>query len=111
MNTDRNHAQELACKYNARFLPVYIFISDEKVWEERVTSRYHVLKDQDVATWERIQHQRERFRAWELGTALFVDSIESYDANYRHVLDFVKSDNLELLPLPKVHLTEGRYHS
>ena len=39
MNMDRYHAQELARKHNVRFLPVYVFISDENVWKERVTKR------------------------------------------------------------------------
>ena len=110
MNMDRNHAQELARKYKARFRPIYVFISDENVWEQRVTSRYDEMKNRAVAHWDRIQHQRERFRAWEPDTALFVDSMDPVEKNYERVLDFVTKENVALKPLPEVPLAEGRYH-
>jgi predicted kinase len=106
---DRQHAQELARKYQVRFLPVYVFLSDEKVWQERVTKRFNELNDQDVATWERIQHQREYFAQWEVDTALFIDSLNSVEENFARVLDFVNS-NITLKPLAKVQLSQGRYH-
>lgn len=110
MSMDRHHAQELARKYQARFLPVHIFISDENVWKERVSARYDKLNEKDVATWESIQHQRQRFREWELGTALFVDSLNSVDHNYETVLDFVMNENTPLKPLADIPLVEGKYH-
>jgi len=111
MNMDRHHAQELARKYNVRFLPIYVFVSDESVWRERVTTRYDELENPDVATWERIQHQRQRFRAWEPDTALFIDSIRPVDRNYQSVLEFVMNTNVPLKPLPAISLTEGSYHA
>lgn len=111
MNMDRQHAQELARKHHARFRPIYVFISDEDVWKERVTTRYAELNDKDVATWDRIQHQREHFRKWEANTALFVDSVHSLDHNYEIVLDFLTKDQVDLLPLADVPLVEGRYHA
>jgi predicted kinase len=110
MNLDRHHAQELAHKYNARFLPVYVFTSDENVWKERVTARYNELKDPDVAAWERIQHQRERFREWEPNTALFIDSFNQFDANFQRIMDFVSNEDIDLIPLSAIPLVEGRYH-
>jgi predicted kinase len=110
MNMDRNHAQELARKYNARFLPIHVFVSDENVWKERVTTRHDESKDKNVATWERIQHQRERFRKWEAGTALFVDSLHTPDENYPKVLDFVLHGDVNLHPLKDIPLPAGRYH-
>jgi predicted kinase len=109
MNMDRQHAQELARRYQARFLPVYVFLSDEKVWQERVTKRFDDMNDQDVATWERIQHQREHFAEWLPGTALFIDSLQSIEENFVRVLDFVKGD-VTLKPLAQVQLSQGRYH-
>jgi predicted kinase len=109
MNMDRQHAQELARKYQVRFLPIYVFLSDEKVWQERVTKRFNELNDQDVATWERIQHQREHFAKWEEDTALFIDSLNSVEENFAHVWDFVNSD-IPLKPLAQVQLSQGRYH-
>jgi predicted kinase len=110
MNMDRHHAQELARKYAAHFYPVYVFISDEKVWEQRVNERYEEMNHKGVPGWDRIQHQRERFRSWEPGTALFIDSLHSLDRNYELVLDFVTKDQVSLQPLPPVSLVEGKYH-
>jgi predicted kinase len=110
MNMDRQHAQELARKHGARFLPVYVFVSDDKLWEERVTKRYNEMNDKDVATWERVQHQREHFAKWEDGTALFIDSVEGVEQNFEKVLKFVMKENVSLKPLSEVQLTQGRYH-
>lgn len=109
MNMDRQHAQELARKYDVRFLPVYVFVSDEALWKERVTRRFNKMSDEDVATWERIQHQREHFSKWEEDTALFLDSINAVEENFARVLNFVKSD-ITLKPLVQVQLSRGRYH-
>jgi len=110
MNMDRHHAQELARKYNARFLPVYVFVSDENIWKERVTTRFNGLMDPDVATWEHIQHQRGHFRPWDPGTALFVDSLHPVGQNYHKVRDFVTADAVILKPLSMETLINGRYH-
>lgn len=111
MNKDRNHAQELARKHNARFLPIYVYVSDDKVWEQRVTARYDEMNNKDVATWERIGHQRERFRDWEPDTALFIDSLDSVDQNYETILNFVMQNNIDLKPLSDIPLVEGKYHA
>jgi len=110
MNMDRHRAQELARKYQARFLPIYVFVSDEEIWKDRVTKRYDEMNNKDVATWERIQHQRERFREWEPDTALFIDSLNSVDQNYETVLNFVTKESVSLKPLANVALVEGKYH-
>jgi len=68
------------------------------------------LNHPNVAAWEQIEHQRERFRAWEAGTALFIDSLQPLERNYRNVLDFVTKDEVPLKPLEEMPLTEGRYH-
>jgi len=110
MNMDRHHTRDLARKHQARFLPIYVFVSDENIWKERVRTRSTEMNDRDVATWENIQHQRQRFREWEPGTALFIDSLNSVDQNYESVLNFVMSDNVTLKPLPELPLVEGKYH-
>jgi predicted kinase len=110
MNTDRNHAQELARTYQARFLPIFVFVSDENVWKERVRTRSKELNHEDVATWEQIQHQRGHFRKWEPDTALFVDTLNSVQQNYPDVLRFVMNEDVTLHPLADMPLVEGRYH-
>ena len=111
MNRDRYRAQEIARKNQARFLPVYVFVSDEGIWKERVMARASAHNHRDMATWERIQHQRQLFRDWEPGTALFVDSVRSADQNYESVLKFVTEDQVHLAPLPEVPVVEGKYHA
>ena len=87
-----------------------MFVSDEKIWEERVTQRHVGLDDKDVASWERIQQQRQGFREWQPGTALFLDSLNPVDENFQRVLDFVAKEDVVLESLPQVDLTPGRYH-
>jgi len=111
MNMDRNHAQELAHKYQARFLPIFVFVSDENVWKERVTNRAKELNDKDVATWDRIQHQRGHFRKWEPDTALFIDSLNPIEENYADVRNFVISEAITLHPLADIPWVKGRYHA
>ena len=111
MNMDRNHAQELARRYAARFLPIYVYVSDDRVWEQRVTARYEEVNHEAVATWERIQHQRERFRDWEPDTALFIDSLHPVDQNYELLLNFVRQEDVTLRPLSDIDLMEGKYHA
>ncbi len=110
MNTDRQHAQQLAEKQGARFRPIYTYISDDQVWEQRVTARYEQLNNRDVATWKQIQHQRGHFREWEPNTALFVDALNSAEQNYAEVLRFVTSAEVALKPLDDVPWSAGRYH-
>lgn len=111
MNKDRNHTQELARRHQARFLPIYTFISDEKVWEERIRARSNGAGHKNVATWERVQHQRERFRAWEPDTALFIDSLDPFARNYEAVLNYVMNDHAFLKALPDLPLADGKYHA
>lgn len=110
MNTDRHHAQQVARRHQARFLPIHVFLSDENIWRSRVTARFDELNHPDVATWERIQHQRQRFRAWEPGTALFIDSLDPVDRNHQMVLEFVLGEDVRLQPLEDIPLADGRYH-
>jgi len=110
MNVDRHHAQELARKYHARFRPIYTFVSDDQVWEQRVTARVEKLNNKDVATWERIQIQRGHFCPWEPNTALFVDTINSAEKNYETVLSFVTNELVVLEPLNDVLWVPGKYH-
>ena len=111
MNMDRNHAQEIARRHQARFLPIYVFVPDDEIWKERVTTRYRASKKNNVATWEQIERQRGHFRLWEPETALFINSLDSFDRNYEAVLNFVLKDAVVLKPVPDLPLVEGRYHA
>jgi predicted kinase len=111
MNADRLHAQHLAHEHQARFRPIYVSVSDDKVWEHRVTARYNEMKHKDVATWERIQYQRGHFRHWEPGTAIFVDTLHAAEQNYADVLRFVTNENILLQPLAEAPWAVGKYHA
>lgn len=110
MNTDRHHAQALARKYQAHFRPIHTHLSDDKVWEQRLTARYLESNNPAVSTWEQVQRQRGHFRNWEPDTALFVDAVNSAEENYEAVLRFVTSEAVPLKPLGDVPWAAGRYH-
>lgn len=111
MNKDRYHAQEIARERGADFRPVYCFVSDEAIWEGRVTHRAEQLQNPAVATWEGIQHQRRGFATWKPNTALFVDSVQPIEQNYARVLDFVSGAGIQLEPiLMEEPFIKGKYH-
>jgi predicted kinase len=110
MNTDRQHAQAIAQKHQAHFRPIYTFLSDDKIWEERLTKRYIELNNPAVSTWEQVKYQRTHFRPWEPDTALFVDALNSLEENYLKVLQFVTSAEVNLKPLEEIELVQGKYH-
>jgi len=111
MGADRLHAQEIAQKHSAIFRPVYCFVSDEAIWEERVDERVDTLDRSEVATWEQIQHQRQWFAPWQPGTGLFVDAIDPVEQNYTKVFRFVSSPTVPLEPIQvEIPLVKGQYH-
>jgi hypothetical protein len=111
MNKDRFHAREIARKTSARFLPVHTFVSDPVTWEQRVTGRFvSTAQPGEVASWEQVQSQRRYFRPWELGTALFIDAVQPVEENHAAVLAFVSDPSLNLVPLPEISFTPGKYH-
>ncbi len=110
MNTDRQHAQNLARKYNARFRPIHTFVSDDHIWEQRVYERCKQTNNKDVATWDDIQYQRGHFREWAADTALFIDSLYLFMYNYAEVLQFVTSEEVAVKPLEDIPLIQGSYH-
>ncbi|MCB0212332.1 MAG: hypothetical protein KDJ52_23525, partial [Anaerolineae bacterium] len=86
----------------AIFRPIYTYVSDERVWEERVRQRVATAPPEikaEVATWERIQTQRQSFYPWQPGSALFVDGVNSVETNLNQVLQFVTAAKVALEPL------------
>lgn len=111
MGADRIHAQEIATKHGAIFRPVYCFLSDEGLWEKRVSGRLDAARNSDVANWEQIQHQRQWYAAWQPGTGLFIDAIDLVEKNYAKVLEFVISPVVSLEPIQvEAPLVKGQYH-
>jgi predicted kinase len=110
MNTDRHHAQAIARKHQSNFRPIYTFLSDDQIWEERLTRRFNELNNPAVSTWEQVQHQRNHFRTWEPDTALFIDALTPPEQNYAKVLQFATSEEVNLKPLEDIELVQGKYH-
>lgn len=111
MNLDRFHAGAIARQTGAIFLPVHTFLSDDGIWEQRVTKRFTASDPADgVASWEQVQAQRGGYRLWEPGTALFLDAIQPVEKNYAALLDFVNGRTPILDPLPEIAFTPGKYH-
>jgi predicted kinase len=102
MGKDRYCAYEIAGRTEAAFRPIYTYLSDERMWEERVRQRVETappeIRDQ-VATWERILEQRKHFHPWKPESALFVDGVNAVDANLEQVLAFIIADDVSLEPL------------
>ena len=111
MNKDRYHAQAIAHEQNALFRPIHTFLSDDRIWEERITKRFFELNHPDVSTWEQVQRQRNHFRNWEPDTALFIDAVESIEQNYAEVLRFVGGDEVIIKPMQEVSWVKGKYHA
>jgi len=111
MNFDRSHASAVALQTGARFLPVHTFLSDEAVWEARVTERFERCgTDSGVASWDQVTAQRRGYRPWEPGTALFVDAVRPLDENYTVVKEMISRPAMEFKPLPDLPFTPGKYH-
>lgn len=98
MGNDRLHAQELARGNQAFFRPIYCFVSDESIWEQRVTQRFEMLHNPAVATWGRIKKQSKRFLEWEPGTALFVDAVQPIEQNYATLHRYVTDQDILHIP-------------
>ena len=101
MGEDRYQANEIACRHKAAFRPIYTYVSDERIWEERVR-RVEMAPPEikaEVATWERLQEQRKDFYPWKPENALFVDGMASVETNLNKVLQFVAASQVELEPL------------
>lgn len=111
MNLERFHAQSIAGQTDARFLPVHTFISDETIWKQRVTARSQASNlTKMVTSWSQVQAQREGFRPWDEGTALFVDAILPLDENYAAVRACACNPEKVFQPLAEIPFTPGKYH-
>jgi predicted kinase len=111
MNLERFHARGIARKTWARFLPIHTFVSDEALWEKRVSGRFHTSDPADgVASWDEVMDQRLGYIPWRAGTALFLDAIDPLEKNYEAVRSCINNPRVEFQPLPEVDFTPGKYH-
>ncbi len=111
MNRDRFHARAIADDHAVPFRPIHTYVSDVALWRRRVTTRFLTSDPAEgVASWEQVIRQRDGYRAWEPGTALFVDGVSPLAHNRREVLDFVCDPETSIDPLPDVSFVPGDYH-
>jgi predicted kinase len=101
MGDDRYQAYELSARYSAVFRPIYTYLSDEEIWQERVRRRVEAAPPEIrdlVATWDRIQQQIKHFYPWRPESVLVVDAVNSVEINFNEVLRYVIKAELELEP-------------
>ena len=94
--SDRQRAYEIAQKRGVNFRPIYLFISDEAVWRERLAQRARQFPDAPVATWRQVDKQRRYFQPWQPGQALFWDGLNSVDDNFVAAMAFIANPTVRL---------------
>lgn len=95
--SDRHRAYEIAQQRGVNFRPIYLTISDEAVWRERLAQRARQFPDAPVATWSQVEVQRRFFQPWQPGQALFLDGLNSVEDNFAAAMAFITD--------PITHLT------
>ncbi len=94
--SDRYQAFQIAQKHQIRFRPIYMYISNENLWRNRLKERAEKYPDAPVATWSQVKNQRKLFQPWKRGQALFIDSLHNPDDNFTRIMDFIISDEVQL---------------
>lgn len=94
--SDRLRAYAIAKTRQVRFRPVYLYVSDESVWRERLAQRARQFPNAPVATWDRVEHQRQLFQTWQPGQALFLDSLNNIEVNLQSVLAYIANPQVIL---------------
>ncbi len=94
--SDRRRAYEIAQQRGVNFRPIYLYISDEAVWRERLTQRARQFPGAPVATWTQVDEQRRYFQPWQPSQALFLDGLNSVADNFAAALDFISKPTVHL---------------
>ena len=94
--SDRRRAYEIAHQRGVNFRPIYLTISDEAVWQERLAQRARQFPDAPVATWTQVDMQRRYFQPWQRGQALFLDGLNSVEDNFAAAMAFITDPNIRL---------------
>jgi predicted kinase len=87
--SDRQRAYEIAQRRGVDFRPIYLTISDESVWQERLAQRARQFPNAPVATWTQVDAQRRYFQPWQPGQALFLDGLNSVEDNFMAAMTFI----------------------
>jgi predicted kinase len=94
--SDRLRAYEIAQQRGVNFRPIYLIISDEAVWRERLVQRARQFPDAPVATWSQVYVQRRYFQPWQPGQALFLDGLNSVEDNFAAAMAFITNPITDL---------------
>jgi predicted kinase len=94
--SDRSRAYEIAQRRGVNFRPIYLYISDELVWRERLAQRARQFPDAPVAAWTQVEVQRRFFQPWQPGQALFLDGLNSVEDNFATAMAFITDPNIRL---------------
>lgn len=94
--SDRLRAYEIAQRRGVNFRPIYLTISDEAAWRERLAQRARQFPDAPVATWTQVDAQRRFFQPWQPGQALFLDGLNSVEDNFAAAMAFISDPNIRL---------------
>lgn len=94
--SDRQRAYEIAQRHGVNFRPIYLYISDETVWRERLAQRARQFPDVPVATWTQVDVQRRYFQPWQPGQALFLDGLNSAANNFATAVTFITNPEVQL---------------
>jgi predicted kinase len=94
--SDRQRAYEIAQRRGVNFRPIYLYISDEAVWRERLAQRARQLPDAPVATWSQVDLQRRYFQPWRPGQALFLDGLSGVEDNFAAAMTFIADPTVRL---------------
>jgi predicted kinase len=94
--SDRQRAYEIAQRRRVVFRPIYLYISDETVWRERLAERARQFPDAPVAAWTQVDTQRRYFQPWQPGQALFLDGLNSVAANFADAMAFITDPTARL---------------
>ncbi|HSH03863.1 MAG TPA: AAA family ATPase [Anaerolineae bacterium] len=89
--SDRLRAQQIAHKHNINYRPIYLYLSDEQIWRQRLTTRAAQYNNPEIATWSQVSHQRHLFQPWQPDQALFIDSLNPLTTNLHTILAYLQS--------------------
>jgi predicted kinase len=95
--SDRRRAYEIAQRRGVNFRPIYLTISDEAVWLERLAQRARQFPDAPVAAWTQVEVQRRFFQPWQPGQVLFLDGLNSVEDNFVVVMAFITNPDVRLV--------------
>ncbi|MBX3055191.1 MAG: ATP-binding protein [Anaerolineae bacterium] len=94
--SDRQRAYEIAQHRQVNFRPIYLHISDETVWQERLAQRARQFPDAPTATWTQVDTQRRYFQPWQPGQALFLDGLNSVEDNFAAAMSLITDPIIRL---------------